>query len=191
MGDRTCISNPTYTGQIGKPTDQDLAPKGLGVDFAKLNGSIQAKFAHGVTPIITQVTVPPINTNVIRILVTITSPAGNILFGPQNSTSGTSVTNFPVTPYPEDSILTVTFGTNDNQPPENVTLSVIACYTPSTAATVVSTGTPAGTPTATTVSTGTGTGAQTTLVITTTTGGVVTGMSSTRCALTQSGFHHR
>ena len=97
-----------------------------------------------------------------------------------------------VTPLPENSTSKSDVrDTGDNLAPQNVTLSVIACYTPSTAATVVSTGTPAGTPTATTVSTGTGTGAQTTLVITTTTGGVVTGMSSTRCALTQSGFHHR
>ncbi|CAF3983612.1 unnamed protein product, partial [Rotaria sp. Silwood1] len=30
-----------------------------------------------------------------------------------------------------------TFGTKNGQPPENVTLSIIACYTPSTATTIV------------------------------------------------------
>ena len=185
------IRNPVFTGVSGTPTGPELAPNGLGVDFTTTTGSISVPFGPGVTPIVTNVTVPPTNTNVNQITVTITSPSGAVLVGPLTSPSGNSVTNFPVTPLPVDSILTVTFGTSDNQPPQNVTLSVIACYTPSTAATVVSTGTPAGTPTATTVSTGTGTGAQTTLVITTTTGGVVTGMSSTQCAFTQSGFHHR
>ena len=185
------IRNPFFTDASGTPTAQDLAPNGAGVDFTTTTGSISVPFGPGVTPILTNVTVPPTNTNVNQITVTITSPSGSVLVGPLTSTSGNSVTDFPVTPLPENSILRVTFGTGDNLAPQNVTLSVIACYTPSTAATVVSTGTPAGTPTATTVSTGTGTGAQTTLVITTTTGGVVTGMSSTRCALTQSGFHHR
>ena len=185
------IRNPVFTDAPGTPTGQDLAPSGPGVDFNTTSGSISVPFGPGVTPILVNVTVPPTNTNVNQITVTITSPSGAVLLGPLTSPSGNSVTNFSVTPLPVNSILKVTFNTSDGRPAENVTLSVIACYTPSTAATVVSTGTPAGTPTATTVSTGTGTGAQTSLVITTTTAGVVTGMSSTQCAFTQSGFHHR
>lgn len=191
MTETQYIRNPVFTDASGTPTAEDLAPNSLGVDFTTTNGSISVPFGPGVTPILTQVTVPSTNTNVNQIIVTITSPSGTVLVGPITSPSGNTVTNFPVTPLPENSILTVTFNTSDGLPPQNVTLSVIACYTPSTAATVVSTGTPAGTPTATTVSTGTGTGAQTTLVITTTTAGQVTGISSTKSALTQSSFHHR
>ncbi|CAF4737058.1 unnamed protein product, partial [Rotaria sp. Silwood2] len=36
--------------------------------------------------------------------------------------------------------MTVTFGTNNGQPPENVTLSIIACYTPAAATTIVTSG---------------------------------------------------
>ena len=192
MTDSQSISNPVFTGQSGTPTGKDLAPNGPGVDFTTTSGSIRVPFAPGVTPIVTQVTVPPKNTNVNQITVTVTSPSGAVLFGPQTSPTGNKVTNFPATAFPANSILTVTFTTSDGQPPQNVTLSVIACYTPSTAATVVSTGTPTGVPTATTVSSGTaGTGPQTTLVITTTTAGGVTGMSSTKSVFTQSGFQHR
>ncbi|CAF5138476.1 unnamed protein product, partial [Rotaria sp. Silwood1] len=37
--------------------------------------------------------------------------------------------------------MTVTFGTKNGQPPENVTLSIIACYTPLTATTIVTSST--------------------------------------------------
>ena len=185
------INNPVFTNASGTPTGEDLAPNGPGVNFTTTSGSIDVTFGPGVKPIVTKVTVPSANTNVNQITVTITSPTGNVVRGPLTSPSGNSVTDFLPTQLPEGSILKVTFNTNDGLPPQNVTLSVIACYTPSTAATVVSTGTPAGTPTATIVSTGTGTGAQTTLIITTTTPGGVTGMSFTQCAFTQSGFHRR
>ena len=185
------IGTATFTGQVGNPLPQDLRPQGAGVDFSTTTGSVTVPFAPGVTPIVTQVTVPPTNTNVNAITVTIKSPTGTVLVGPITSPSGNTVTNFPVTPLPENSTLTVTFKTSDGQAPQNVTLSVIACYTPSTAATVVSTGTPTGMPTATTVSTGTGTGAQTTLIISTTTSGGVTGISSTKSIFTQSGFRQR
>ena len=185
------ISNPIYTGQVGNPLPQDLRPQGVGVDFSTVNGSVTVPFAPGVTPIVTKVTGPLGNTNVIAIIVTVKSPNGTVLAGPITSPSGNTVTNFSVTPLPENSTLTVTFLTSDGKPPQNVTLSVIACYTPSTAATVVSTGTPTGTPTATTVSTGTGTEAQTTLIISTTTAGGVTGISSTKSMFAQSAVQHR
>jgi hypothetical protein len=181
MTDSQYIINPIFTGQVGNPTGQDLAPNGKGVSFTSTTGnSISIKLPTGTTPIIVSVTVPPTNTNVNQITVTITFPNGTIIVGPISSTSGNTVTNFPIKPLPEGSIVTVTITTSDGQPPVNVTLSMIACFTPSTAATVVSTGTPAGTPSATTVTTGTGPGAQTTLIISTTAAGRVTGISSSK-----------
>ena len=190
MTDSQYIINPIFTGQVGTPTGQDLATNGKGVNFTSPTGSsITITFAPGTTPIIVAVTVPPTNTNVDKITVTIKFPNGTTIVGPISSTSGNTVTNFPLTPLPEGSIVTVTVTTSDGQAPKNVTLSVIACFTPSTAATVVSTGTPAGTPSATTVTTGTG--AQTTLFISTTTPGGVTGISSSQSIFTQSGFERR
>ncbi|CAF4667158.1 unnamed protein product, partial [Rotaria sp. Silwood2] len=57
--------------------------------------------------------------------------------------------------------MTITFGTTRGQPPENVTLSIIACYTPGTATTVVTSSTvpssvSGSTPTLTISSTSTG-----------------------------------
>ena len=48
--------------------------------------------------------------------------------------------NFNPQPLPENSTVTVTFHTRDGQPPENVTISIIACYTPSSGTTVVTSG---------------------------------------------------
>lgn len=181
-------NSPIFTGQVGTPVGTDLRPHGPGVNFTTTTASITVPFTPGVTPIVTQVTVPPNNTNVNGITVTIRGPDGTPIVGPTTSKSGNTVTAFPVVPLPANSTLTVNFTTSDGRPAENVTLSVIACYTPSTAATVVSTGTPSGRPTATTVSTGTGTGAQTTLIISTTTSGGTQGISSTTSIFTLSSF---
>ena len=163
------IRNPVFTGAVGSPTGDDLTPGKEGVDFTPTEpASILVKFAPGVTPIVTQVTVPSTNTNVIVVIVEIISPDGTTVVKRITSTSGNTVTGFPVEPLPEGSTLKITFETSDGQPPQNVTLSVIACFKPSTAATIVSTGAPTGTPTATTVSTGTGSETRTTLIISTT-----------------------
>ena len=141
------MNNPQYIDNviiIGAPentTPSDLAPGSSGVDFTSTDASITISFPSDVTPIIVNVSVPNTNTNVVEIIVTITAPDGTVLFN-QTSPPGTnSVTGFPVEPLPEGSVLTVIPVTADGSAPENVTLSVIACYTPSTAATVVSTGT--------------------------------------------------
>jgi hypothetical protein len=192
MTDSQYINKPILTGQVGNPKPGDLATNGTGVNFTSVtDSSITITFPPGKTPILFSVTVPPINTNVDRITVTIKLPNGTTIVRPISSTSGNTVANFPLTPLPEGSIIIVTVTTSDGQAPVNVTLSVIACFTSSTAATVVSTGTPAGTPSATTVTTGTGPGAQTTLIISTTAAGRVTGISSTKGILTQSGFERR
>ena len=164
------IREPVFTGAVGSPTGDDLTPGKDGVDFTPTApASIAVKFAPGETPIVTQVTVPPQNTNVIAITVEIISPDGTTVVKRITSTSGNTVTGFPVEPLPEGTTIKVTFETSDGQPPQNVTLSVIACFKPSTAATIVSTGAPTGAPTATTVSTGTGAETRTTLIISTTT----------------------
>ena len=62
------IRNPFFTDASGTPTAQDLAPNGAGVDFTTTTGSISVPFGPGVTPILTNVTVPPTNTNAIRSL---------------------------------------------------------------------------------------------------------------------------
>ncbi|CAF1658861.1 unnamed protein product, partial [Adineta ricciae] len=44
-------------------------------------------------------------------------------------------------PLPENSTVTITFHTPDDSPAEGVTVSIIACYTPSEATTVITSGT--------------------------------------------------
>ncbi|CAF4076418.1 unnamed protein product, partial [Rotaria sp. Silwood1] len=81
------------------------------------------------------------NTNVDKITVIIKEPSGTILVNQVSPTGTNIVDTFPITPLPEKSTMTVTFGTHNGQPPENVTLSIIACYTPSTATTIVTSST--------------------------------------------------
>ncbi|CAF5137094.1 unnamed protein product, partial [Rotaria sp. Silwood1] len=93
------------------------------------------------TPIVVSVSVPNKNTNVDKITVIIKEPSGTILVNQVSPTGTNKVDTFPITPLPEKSTMTVTFGTQNGQPPENVTLSIIACYTPSTATTIVTSST--------------------------------------------------
>lgn len=175
MNDPLAIKNPVFTNAVGSPKPEDLLPTGPGVSFTSTKGSIKVTFAPDKTPIIGSVTGPTKNSNVDSIIVKIFGPDGSLVVPAITSTSGNKVVDFPVTPLPPGSTIQVEFTTKDGQRPENVTLSVIACITPSTAATV----TAPGSTTATIVSTGTGTEKQTTLVISTTTPGAPTGMSST------------
>ena len=141
MNNPQYINNVTIIGAVDGTEPSDLNPGQPGVDFTSQNPSISISFPSDITPIIVNVSVPNTNTNVVEIIVTITAPDGTVLFN-QTSPPGTnSVTGFPVEPLPEGSTLIVIPVTVDGSAPENVTLSVIACYTPSTAATVVSTGT--------------------------------------------------
>ncbi|CAF3875144.1 unnamed protein product, partial [Rotaria sp. Silwood1] len=108
-----------------------------GVDFNQINPSVTVPFQPGITPIVVSVSVPNKNTNVDKITVIIKEPSGTILVNQVSPTGTNKVDTFPITPLPEKSTMTVTFGTKNGQPPENVTLSIIACYTPSTATTIV------------------------------------------------------
>lgn len=187
MGNAQYIPDATLTGATDGSSPSDLNPGQPGVDFTTTtDASITLPFPSGITPIVVEVSVPNTNTNVNQITVTIKSPTGTVIFtGDSPNDNSNKVTGFPIEPLPEGSTITVTFTTIADNPAQNVTLSVIACYSPSTATTIITTGaptvtsptgtptgtpagtptgtpagtpsgTPAGTPTATTVSTGTG-----------------------------------
>ena len=159
------INNATFVGAPPSTTVSQLTPGTPGVDFTSTNASVIIPFLPGVTPIVVSVSVPNTNTNVDNITVIITAPNGTVVVNEVSPNGTNTVINFPVTPLPENSTVTIIFHTSDDKPPENVTVSVIACYTPSTATTIVATGT-----TPPTV-----TNATTTLTISSTTTGVITG----------------
>jgi len=141
MNNPQYINNVTLNGAVDGTQPSDLNPGQPGVDFTSTDASITISFTSDITPILVSVSVPNTNTNVVEIIVVITAPNGTVLFN-QTSPSGTnSVTGFPIEPLPEGSTLNVTPITSDGSAPQNVTLSVIACYTPSTATTIVTTGT--------------------------------------------------
>ena len=134
------INNVTFTGVSPTPSPTDINPGSPGVDFSETTGSVIIPLPSGITPIVVEISVPNTDTNVNQTIVVITTPSGGVI--EVTSPSGSNkVTQFPTEPLPEGSIITITFQTNDGRPPENVTISVIACYTPSTATTIVTTGT--------------------------------------------------
>ena len=135
------IDNATFVGAPPGTTVTQLTPGTPGVDFTSTNASVTIPFLPGVTPIIVSVSVPNTDTNVDQITVIVTAPNGTVVVNEVSPTDTNTVTNFPVTPLPENSTVTIIIRTNNNNPPENVTVSVIACYTPSTATTLVTTGT--------------------------------------------------
>ncbi|CAF3385338.1 unnamed protein product [Rotaria sp. Silwood2] len=135
------LNNPTIVGAPSSTSSLDINPGSAGVDFTEGKPSVIIPFAPGTTPIIVTVSVPNTNTNVDKIMVTITEPTGTTIVNQVSPGNTNKVDTFPITPLPENSTMTVTFGTNNGQPPENVTLSVIACYTPATATTIVTSGT--------------------------------------------------
>ena len=140
------MTSPQYINNvtlIGAPSDtlpSDISPDSTGVTFTQTNSAVIIPFPPGITPIVTEVSVPNTDTNVNQITVVITSSNGTVIVN-RTSPSGTNtVTTFPVQPLPENSTVTITFQTNNGQPAQNVTISVIACYTPSTATAIVTTG---------------------------------------------------
>ena len=141
MNNPQYIDTVTIIGAVDGTEPSDLNPGQPGVDFTSSNASITISFPSDVTPIIVNVSVPNTNTNVVEIIVIITAPDGTVLFNQTSPSDTNTVTGFPVEPLPEGSTLTVIPVTADGSAPENVTLSVLACYTPSTAITTVTTGT--------------------------------------------------
>ena len=145
---------------LGTPPS-DINPGSPGVNFTTKEAIVVIPLAPGITPILTEVSIPKSVTNVVQIEVTFT-PATSGTPVHLTSPKGTNtVDNFPITPLKEGSTITITFVTIGEQPPTGVTISVIGCFTPSTATTIVtSTGTPitvsGHTPTLTISSTSTG-----------------------------------
>ena len=144
MGNPQDITNATFTGSPTSysPSDLSPGPGQPGINFTTSGASITITFAPGVTPIVTQISVPNTNTNVNQTRVVIRAPNKTVIVddvSPQGTPN--TVTQFPLTPLPENSTVTITFTTNNNQPPQNVTISIIACYTPANATTVVTSGT--------------------------------------------------
>ncbi|CAF1433706.1 unnamed protein product, partial [Rotaria sordida] len=131
------INNPIIIGASSLTSPSKINPGSDGVDFNEKNSSVIIPFAPGTTPILASVAVPNKNTNVDKITVTITEPSGKTSVQRVSPGNTNKVDTFPITPLPENSKITVTFGTNNNQFPENVTISVIACYTPTTATMIV------------------------------------------------------
>jgi len=141
MSNSQFINNATINGAQPSTSSTQLNPGSSGVDFLQNNGSITIPFVPGVTPIVTEVSVPNTDTNVNQIRVVITASNGTNIVD-QVSPQGTDkITQFPLEPLPENCTITITFETNNGKPAENVTISVIACYTPSTATTIVTSGT--------------------------------------------------
>ena len=135
------IDNATFVGAPPNTNVSQLTPGTPGVDFTTTNASVTIPFLPDITPIVVNVSVPNTNTNIDNITVIITAPNGTVVVNEVSPNGTNTVTNFPVTPLPENSTVTIIFHTSDDKPPENVTVSVIACYTPSTAATIVTSGT--------------------------------------------------
>ena len=141
------MTNPQYitdvnlTGAPPGTKPSDLTPGSPGVTFKELNPTVTIPFPPGITPIVVDISVPNTDTNVQQIRVVITASDGTVTVDQVSPVGRNKVTDLPKTPLPENSTVTITFVTNNNQPPENVTISVIACYTPSTAVTILTSGT--------------------------------------------------
>ena len=141
------MTNPQYitdvklTGAPPGTKTSDLTPGSPGVTFEEQNPTVTIPFPPGITPIVVDISVPNTDTNVQQIRVVITASDGTVTVDQVSPVGRNKVTDLPKTPLPENSTVTITFVTNNNQPPENVTISVIACYAPSTAMTVVTSGT--------------------------------------------------
>jgi uncharacterized membrane protein len=135
------ISDATIIGALPGTSPSDLNPGSSGVNFNQPNASVTISFTPGTTPIVVEVSVPNTNTNVNQTTVVITAPNGTVIVNAVSPPGTNSVTQFPLLPLPENSTITITFQTNNGSPPQNVTISVIACYTPSSATTIMTTGT--------------------------------------------------
>ena len=141
MTNQQYITDVKLTGAYPATKPSDLTPGSPGVTFKEPNPTVSIPFPPGITPIVVGISVPSTDTNVKEIRVVITASDGTVIVD-QVSPAGTNkVTDLPKAPLPENSIVTITFVTNNNQPPENVTISAIACYTPSAATTIVTSGT--------------------------------------------------
>jgi hypothetical protein len=135
------IKNATFVGAPADTKPSDLNANSGGVTFTSTNASVTIPFADGITPIVVSVSVLGNTTNVNSIRVIITTPDGTVLVNETSPTGTNTVTPSYLQALPENSTVTIIFQTSDGQPPRDVTVSIYACYTPSTATTIVTTGT--------------------------------------------------
>ena len=140
MGKPQYISDATFVGAPSETSPIDLNPRGAGVDFTQTPASVTIPFASGITPIVVEVSIPNTNTNVNQISVVITAPNGRELINQVSPSGSNTVTLSPLIQLPEDSNVTVSFQTPKDEAPKHVTLSIIACYTPSTGTTFMTSG---------------------------------------------------
>lgn len=140
------MNNPQYINTVifvGAPPSTPLSqliPGSSGVNFTAINPTIIIPFAPGITPIIASISVPNTNTNVNAIIVLITAPDSTVLVNQVSPIGTNKVVQFPVEALPENSIVVITFQTKDGKPPQNVTISIMACYTPPLDTTSVTSG---------------------------------------------------
>ena len=138
MGNPQYISNPIITGAPETASPENLNPNQPGIDFTSQNATVKIPFAPGVTPILVNVSVPQTNTNVDSITVIVAGPDGTPIANKVSPENTNIVDSFSTVPLPENSTVTITFHTSNGKLPQNVTISIIACYTPEKATTIVS-----------------------------------------------------
>jgi hypothetical protein len=124
------LSTPEFNG-AHVPTTPNINPGGEGVTFTSKTASIAIEFAPSITPIVEYLSIADKTiTNVNQISVTIIGSNGATIEILNSPVGNTVLTGFPDTPLPASSTLFITFQTSDQAPPQNVTLSIIACFHP-------------------------------------------------------------
>jgi hypothetical protein len=141
MNNSQYIKNVTLNGASSSSSPSNVNPGSPGVNMEDKKGNITITLPPGTTPIIKEVSVPNNNTNIKQIHVVITAPNGTVIFDQYSPVGSNTVVGFPTYPLPENCTVTISFETNDGRSAKNVTISMIACYTPGTATTIVSSGT--------------------------------------------------
>ncbi len=139
MGQPQYLSQPVLNG-LYEPTIPNINPGGEGVTFLDNNASIEIEFNPSITPIVEYVSIAnPSITNVNQVSVTIIASNGSIIETLNSLVGNNFVSGFPLTPLPASSTLYITFQTSDQAPPQNVTISIIACFNAELITTGVST----------------------------------------------------
>lgn len=130
MGEPLYLDKPGFNG-AHIPTYPNINPGGEGVTFTTNTAEITIELAPFIKPIIEYVSIADTTiTNVNRLYVTIIGSDGSYIQTLESPVGSTVVTGFPDTPLPANSILLITFKTQDEKPPHSVTISIIACFHP-------------------------------------------------------------
>lgn len=139
MGQPQYVLNPVFNG-LYEPITPNINPGGKGVTFLSNGGSIEIEFNPLITPIVEYVSIANKTiTNVNQLSVIIIALNGSVISTLDSPVGVTVITGFPIIPLPAGSTLYFTFQTSNQMPPQNVTLSIIACFHPELTTTGVST----------------------------------------------------